>query len=154
MRVNFAMWQKALQVIPAVSKEEWDALDIISRWLISTRAAVLVMTFLSAALAGVFAWRDGHFQLLPWLALTIGLILAHATNNLFNDFTDFKRGVDKDNYYRNAYGPQPLAHGLLTTTQLLTYTAVTGGLAAIMGVIVIASDGWDPVGFLLLGLGA
>lgn len=154
MNLNFPMWKKALQVIPSVTKDEWDALDIMSRWLISTRAAVLVMTFISAALAGLFAWRAGHFQFLPWLALTVGLILAHATNNLFNDYTDFKRGVDKDNYYRTLYGPQPVAHGLMTTTQLLTYTAVTGGLAVLLGVLLIASQGWDPVIWLLLGLGA
>ena len=58
--MNFAMWKKALTVIPNVSKEEWDKLDIISKWLISTRAAVLVMTFLSAVLAGLFAWHDGY----------------------------------------------------------------------------------------------
>ncbi len=43
--MNFSMWRKALTVIPDVSKEEWDALDIISKWLISTCAAVLIMTF-------------------------------------------------------------------------------------------------------------
>src|SRR5512139_564260 len=152
--MNFPMWRKALKVIPEVSKTEWDALDVISKWLISTRAAVLVMTFISAALAGLFAWRDGAFHFLPWLVLTLGLILAHGTNNLFNDYTDYKRGVDQDNYYRNQYGPQPLAHGLMTTTQLLTYTAVTGALAALMGVVLIARNGWDPAIWLLLGLGA
>lgn len=65
--MNFAMWKKALNVIPEVSKEEWDGLDIISKWLISTRAAVLIMTFISAALAGLFAWRDGSFSFLPGL---------------------------------------------------------------------------------------
>ena len=84
MKVNFAMWQKALNVIPEVSKEEWDQLDVVSRWLISTRAAVLIMTFLSAALAGIFALRDGSFHFLPWLALTFGLVMAHASNNIFN----------------------------------------------------------------------
>ncbi len=34
--MNFAMWKKALTVIPNVTKEEWDKLDIISKWLIST----------------------------------------------------------------------------------------------------------------------
>ncbi len=152
--MNFAMWKKALQVIPAVSKEEWDALDFVSKWLISTRAAVLVMTFISAALAGLFALRDGKFDFLPWLALALGLMLAHATNNLFNDYTDYVKGVDKDNYFRTMYGPQPVANGLLTTTQLLTYTAVTGAIAAALGIYLIAINGWDPVIWVLLGLGA
>ena len=99
--MNFAMWKKALTVIPNVTKEEWDKLDIISKWLISTRAAVLLMTFLSAVLAGLFAWHDGYkVNLLSWFILALGLVLAHASNNIFNDYTDYTRGVDKDNYYR------------------------------------------------------
>ena len=83
--MNISMWRKALQVIPHVSKEEWQKLDVISKWLISTRAAVLIMTFLSGAFAGIFAYRDGKFDLSKWLLLTLGLILSHATNNLLND---------------------------------------------------------------------
>ena len=154
MKVNFAMWQKALNVIPEVSKEEWEQLDLVSRWLISTRAAVLIMTFLSAALAGIFALRDGAFQFLPWLVLTLGLILAHASNNIFNDFTDYVRGVDKDNYFRTIYGAQPIASGLMTRRQHLTYFAVTAFLALLAGIYLAAIDGWDVTVWILLGLGA
>ncbi len=152
--MNFAMWRKALQVIPDVSKAEWDQLDVISKWLISTRAAVLVMTFISAALAGLFAWRDNAFSFLPWLALTFGLILAHASNNIFNDYTDYVRGVDKDNYYRNIYGAQPIASGLMTKRQHLTYFAVTALIALVMGIYLIFYTGFSPITWTLLGLGA
>ena len=154
MRVDFAMWRKALNVIPEVTKDEWDQLDIISRWLISTRAAVLVMTFISAALAGLFALRDGAFDFLPWLALVFALILAHASNNIFNDFTDFVRGVDKDNYYRNIYGAQPIASGLMNRRQHLTYFAVTALLALILGVYLLWLTGFSATSWILLGLGA
>jgi len=154
MKIDFAMWRKALNVIPDVSKEDWDKLDVISRWLISTRAAVLIMTFISAALAGLFALRDQSFQFLPWLALTFGLIMAHASNNIFNDFTDFVRGVDKDNYFRTIYGAQPIASGLMTKRQHLTYFAVTGLLALAAGIYLIAISGWDPMTWVLLSLGA
>jgi len=152
--MNYAMWRKALNVIPEVSKEEWDSLDVISKWLISTRAAVLIMTFISAALAGLFAWRDGSFSFLPWIALTLGLILAHASNNIFNDYTDFVRGVDKDNYYRNIYGAQPVASGLMTKRQHLTYFAVTALIALTIGIYLIAYTGFSPTAWILLGLGA
>ena len=152
--MNFAMWKKALNVIPEVSKEEWDQLDVVSKWLISTRAAVLIMTFISAALAGLFAWRDGSFALTPWLALTFGLILAHASNNIFNDFTDYVRGVDKDNYFRTIYGAQPVASGLMTKRQHLTYFAVTGLLALVCGLYLIFINAGDPVIWILLALGA
>jgi len=149
--MNPAMWLKALQVIPHVSKEEWQKLDIIARWLIATRAAVLIMTFLSAAFAGIFAFRAGEFNWLRWILLAFGLVLAHATNNLLNDYTDYSRGVDQDNYYRAQYGPQPLVHGLLTKRQLLTYAAVTGLAALACGIPLVLMTGWWTL--LLLGLG-
>ena len=68
------------------------------------------MTFMSAALAGLFALRDGVFQFLPWLALTIGLIFAHATNNLFNDYTDFKKV-----WIRTITSAHCMVHNLLRT---------------------------------------
>ncbi|MCZ2123068.1 MAG: prenyltransferase [Anaerolineales bacterium] len=152
--MNLAMWRKALQVIPEVSKAEWDQLDVISKWLISTRAAVLIMTFISAALAGLFAWRDHAFNWLAWLALTFGLIMAHASNNIFNDFTDYIRGVDQGNYYRNVYGAQPIASGLMTRRQHLAYFIVTGFLAVSAGLYLILKNANDPLVWLLLGLGA
>jgi 1,4-dihydroxy-2-naphthoate polyprenyltransferase len=152
--MNFAMWRKALNVIPEVSKPEWDRLDVISKWLISTRAAVLIMTFISAALAGLFAWRDGSFSFLPWLALTLALILAHASNNIFNDYTDFVRGVDKDNYYRNIYGAQPVASGLMTKRQHLTYFGVTVLIALALGLYLAFYTGFSATTWILIGLGA
>jgi len=152
--MNFAMWKKALNVIPDVSKAEWDELDVISKWLISTRAAVLVMTFISAALAGLFAWRDNSFSFLPWLALALGLIMAHASNNIFNDYTDFVRGVDKDNYYRNIYGAQPIASGLMTKQQHLTYFGVTALIALAFGLYLISYANFAPTAWILLALGA
>jgi 1,4-dihydroxy-2-naphthoate polyprenyltransferase len=150
--MNVAMWGKALRIIPRISKEEWNHLDVISKWLISTRAAVLIMTFISAAIAGLLAILAGKFDFVPWLLMTIGLVLAHATNNLLNDYTDYVRGVDKDNYYRAQYGPQPLEHGLMTKRQLLTYAIVTGVLALVCGLILVVWRG--PLALLLLGLGA
>lgn len=150
--MNFAMWGKALQIIPHVSQDEWKQLDVISKWLISSRAVVLIMTFLSAAIAGVLAYQHGSFQFGLWLLLALGLVLAHATNNLLNDYTDYARGVDQDNYYRAQYGPQPLVHKLMTLRQLLAYAAVTGLLALAAGAGLVYLRG--GLTLLLLGLGA
>ena len=150
--MNVSMWGKALRVIPRIDKEEWDQLDVISKWLISTRAAVLIMTFISAAIAGILAFQDGMFNFWPWLVMAVGLIMAHATNNLLNDYTDYVRGVDEENYYRAQYGPQPLVHGLMTKKQLLSYAVVTGLLAAACGVYLVYARGGYTL--LLMGLGA
>lgn len=150
--MNASMWLKALRVIPRIDKAEWDALDIISRWLISTRAAVLIMTFISAALAGIFAWRDGNFHFGRWVLLAIGLVFAHATNNLINDLTDYKRGVDKNNYFRTQYGPQPLEQGLLTIRSLLVYVAVTGLIAIAAGIPLVLQGGSIALWLMLAGV--
>ena len=149
--MNLKMWAKAVQVIPRLDKAEWDGLDIISRWLIATRAAVLLMTFISAAIAGLLAFSAGQFNFGRWLLVVVGLIFAHATNNLFNDYTDYKRGVDKDNYFRTQYGPQPLEAGLLTEKQLLTYAAVTGSIAVAAGIPLVIYGG--SLALLLMALG-
>jgi 1,4-dihydroxy-2-naphthoate octaprenyltransferase len=149
--MSIAMWGKALTTIPRIDKEEWDQLDIVARWLIATRSAVLVMTFISSALAGIFAYRDGQFDLWLWVVLTIGLLMAHATNNLINDLTDHLKGTDKDNTFRSQYGPQPLEHGLMSMRQVLTYTAITGVVALLAGLYLVSVRGSGVL--VLLGVG-
>lgn len=149
---DVAMWGRALRVIPRIDKEAWDRLDLVSRWLIATRSAVLVMTFTSAAFAGLLAVKAGKFDALLFALVTLGLLLAHATNNLVNDLTDHWKGVDRDNYFRTQYGPQPLESGLLTTRQLLGYIAVTGLAALAIGVWLASLRGETVA--VLVGLGA
>ena len=138
MGLNFSMWVKALRVVPHINKEEWDRLDLIARWLIATRAMALVLSFFSATIAGLLALRVGQFDFGIWLLLTLGLVMAHGTNNLINDLVDYAKGVDRGNYFRAQYGPQPLEHGLLTQRQLLTYIAVTGLIALTSGLALVS----------------
>jgi 1,4-dihydroxy-2-naphthoate polyprenyltransferase len=139
--MNVSMWLKSLQVIPRLDKAEWKKLDLIARWLIATRAAVLIMTFISATIPAFLAIRAGQFDLGRYLLLVVGLLFAHATNNLLNDYTDYKRGVDKDNYFRTQYGPQPLESGLMTERELLTYAAITGLIAVAAGLPLVIYGG-------------
>ncbi len=149
--MNVGMWVKALRIIPKIDKAEWDRLDIISRWLISTRAAVLIMTFVSATIAGIMAAAAGKFNFLNYLLLVIGLVFAHATNNLLNDLTDYDRGVDRDNYFRTQYGPQALESGLMTRRELLVYAAVTGLIALAAGAYLVVTHGWLALALLAAG---
>ncbi len=120
--------------------------------MIASRAAVLVMTLLSAVLAGVLAWRDGFFSWDRFIALTVGLMAAHAANNLLNDLTDHITGADRDNSFRTRYGTQPLEAGLMTTRQNLAYAAVTGAVAVAAGGYLAWLEGVTVL--LLAGAGA
>jgi 1,4-dihydroxy-2-naphthoate polyprenyltransferase len=144
-------WRRALTVIPKIGKPEWDGLDIVAKWLISTRSAVLIITVIPCVIAGLLAIRAGRFDFGLWLLVTIGLVMAHATNNLLNDLIDYRMGVDKNNYFRTQYGVQPLESGLMTVRQNLLYTAATALIALACGAYLVYVRGGPTLWLLSLG---
>lgn len=146
------MWIKALRVIPQISKAEWNTLDVISRWLIATRAAVFIMTAMAAVIGGLLAYRSGSFSWDLFILSLLGIVMAHASNNLLNDLVDHKKGIDKDNYYRSLYGPQPLEHGLLTMRSFMTYFYITLGIALAIGIYLSVVTGVGALWLLGAGL--
>ncbi len=154
MSINFLMWKRALSALVKMdSKDEWGKLDIVSRWLIATRSGVTIVTFYSCAIGGLLAIRDGYFNLLPWIILTLGLFIAHGANNLLNDFTDYSRGVDTDNYFRTQYGVHPLIQHFWTKKQQINWFVVSGFLAVLAGVFAIVYTNFSlpVIGLFLLG---
>jgi len=148
------MWWKALSIIPKISKEEWDELDVVAKWLIMTRSAVTTVSIFSGIIAGLFAWRVGKFDFLPWLIVTLGLFIAHGANNILNDYTDYSRGLDEDNYFRAIYGPHPLVHGFHDKKTQLRYFVVSGVLALLAGTYAYYYTGLDSTILILTGIGA
>lgn len=146
------MWLRAVAVIPRIDKRGWERLDPVARWLIAVRAAVLVMTVVSAGLAGLLALRDGHFHGLRFALVLVGLVFAHATNNLVNDLTDHIKGIDRGDSFRARYGPQPLEHGLMTPPQMMRMMMFTGGVALACGVALVVLTGSATLWLLLAGI--
>lgn len=149
------MWRLALKgVIPPMDKQAWDKLSFVSRFLISTRASVLIMTVLSVFIAILFAIGHHQFDLVKALILLVSITLAHATNNILNDWSDWKRKVDEEGYFRSRYAVEPLTHGLMTGKQALTQAFITGGLAALGGIYLISQvpDVWLGIGLFVAGL--
>ena len=147
-----AFWGRALYTVQRVDKPTWDRLDIVSRWLVASRASVLVITFISVAIAGLLAIRAGRFDPLLWVLASVALLLAHATNNLLNDLTDHLKGVDRNNYFRAIYGAHALEHQLLSVRGLLAYAAVSGVIALAIGTYLVALRG--PLALALMAAGA
>src|SRR5258708_38382742 len=146
--MNVGLWGRALITIQRVDKAGWERLDIVSRWLIASRASVLVITFISVAIAGLLAIRAGRFDPALWLLAALALVLAHATNNLLNDLTDHLKGVDQNNYFRAIYGPHALEHKLLSMRGLLAYAAFSGVIAIAIGAYLVSLRGPLPLALL------
>ncbi len=128
-------------------------MDLISRWLIITRAAVFSMTLTSGLIGGLLAaaLTDNPNWLHFALAL-VGLLLAHAANNMINDYFDMEQGVDTDEYARAQYAPHPVLAGLISKRGLLSAIAVVNLIDALILVFFFFRTGWPVLVFALLGL--
>ena len=113
-------WSEVLTKIPRLELKDWQAMGLIKRWFVATRSAVFVMTLFSAGIGLIAALQFDQINGPNAILVVLGLVLAHATNNLLNDWTDSKKGIDKDNYFRTQYGPQTLEAGFLSESALLS----------------------------------
>jgi 1,4-dihydroxy-2-naphthoate octaprenyltransferase len=128
------------------------AMDQVSRWLLITRASVFPMTIVSGAIGGLFAARapEAHWGYFA-LAL-VGLVMAHAANNMINDYFDLEGGVDSEDYVRAQYAPHPVLSNLISKTGLLIAIAAVNLLD--LGILLYLTEhrGWPVALFALLGL--
>jgi 1,4-dihydroxy-2-naphthoate octaprenyltransferase len=155
MKINFGMWRKASwELIKMDDKSEWNALDVVSKWLIATRSAVTLVTVYSCVIAGLLAWRDGYFSWGPWLILTLGLFIAHGANNLLNDYTDYSRGLDQGNYFRTQYGVHPLVQKFWDKSTQIRWFVVSGALATAAGIWALFYTNFSPITIGLFAFGA
>ena len=144
-------WPEIMTKIPRLDATDWGAMGLAKRWFVATRAAVFVMTMFSAGIGMLLAIPAGQFDLIDAALVCLGLVLAHATNNLLNDWADSKKGVDKDNYFRTQYGPQPLENGLLTERQMMGYIGLTGAAALAIGAALVVRTDFITLTFMLAG---
>ncbi len=125
--------------------------DPVSRWLLITRASVFPMTFFSAAIGGLLAVPSGRASLGLWALCAIGLLLAHAANNMINDYFDLASGVDTPDYARAQYAPHPILSGLISKRGLLTAVAVVNVLDVAIGALLFSVRGWPILAFAAAG---
>jgi len=71
--------------------------DSVSRWLVISQSCVLSMTLTSALIGILVALQGGPIHWGFALLSAAGLLIAHASNNMLNDWTDSRRGVDTEN---------------------------------------------------------
>jgi 1,4-dihydroxy-2-naphthoate octaprenyltransferase len=152
-RVLLGRWAEALR---GCNVAEVHTADFLSRWLVISRACVLSMTASSALIGVLLAAEKAGVSGVSWLAAalcTAGLLAAHLSNNLLNDWTDTRRGVDTEDYPRAKYSTHPLLGGLTTPRRLLGASLALLGFAAATLVVLILLRGWPVALFAAGGLG-
>jgi 1,4-dihydroxy-2-naphthoate octaprenyltransferase len=148
-------WNLALK---GCNVPEVERADPVSRWLVISRACVLSMTASSALIGILLAAGRGAAErpeiFWPGAVLAfLGLIAAHASNNLLNDWTDSRRGVDTEDYPRARYSVHPILGGLTTLTGLLRAALLLLAFDAAVMVVLTLLSGWPILVFSAAGLG-
>jgi 1,4-dihydroxy-2-naphthoate octaprenyltransferase len=125
--------------------------DVITRWIVVARAAVLPMTLVSGLVGALLAVGEPGLDW-RWLTLAVvGIVLAHIANNLMNDLYDTQAGSDTVGYPRTLYAPHPVLSGLVTRRTLLA-AIVLVNLADLAILVVLAlARGWPVVAFAVAG---
>ncbi len=132
--------------------------DLVSRWLVIARACVFPMTLNSGIIGALLAAGAGAFVVNPLFSIfaallcIVGLILAHATNNLVNDWTDVKKGVDTEDYPRAQYSTHPVLGGLTTPARLLQVSAVLTVFDGLVMLYLASVSGAWVIFFAVTGL--
>jgi 1,4-dihydroxy-2-naphthoate octaprenyltransferase len=127
-------------------------MDTLGKWMVLTRAAVFPMTIWSGLIGVLLAVGVANtvggvtVNYLYATISVIGLVIAHAANNMINDYFDTSGGVDTAGYVRALYAPHPILSGWVTKAQLrnaiLLLTVIDGMvmlfLAAAVSPLIIA----------------
>jgi 1,4-dihydroxy-2-naphthoate polyprenyltransferase len=132
--------------------------DFFSRWLVITRACVFSMTFTSGFIGVLLALEAGVFKgnLLESIFISIlcivGLLFAHASNNLINDWTDVQKGVDTEDYPRAQYSTHPILGGLTTPNRVLLGAGLLTLLDGLIMLYLASIRGNEIIAFAVAGL--
>lgn len=124
----------------------------IAVWLQASRAFTLGMPFMSVTVGSFLAFYAGSsFSVPKYLAAAASAMLLQAAANLINDYYDFVKGTDADNWEApDAFGPGlVIQQGLLTAEQVRVAGLVTFAAGSVLGLTLVYACGW-PV--LMLGL--
>ncbi|MCI0346079.1 MAG: prenyltransferase [Chloroflexi bacterium] len=132
--------------------------DSISKWLVITRAAVFSMTVTSGLIGGLLAVGEQRLTGLvtvnwAYLLLAVaGLVVAHAANNMINDYFDLEGGVDTEDYVRAQYAPHPILSGWVTKRQLGTAILIANAVDLAILAFFVSVRGPLVLAFALGGL--
>src|SRR3989304_5017491 len=141
------------EVIDTANLSPEKEMDVVSKWLIITRAAVFSMTATSGLIGGLLAAAiAANPNWLNFGLALVGLIIAHAANNMNNDYFDMQGGVDTQEYARALYAPHPVLGGLISKRRLGGAVLLLTGVAALILAVLYLPPAWRVLAFALAGL--
>ena len=148
------LWRNWAAVINTANLPRGATMDGVSRWLLITRASVFTMTITSGLIGGLLAAQTDGIDVNWWffaLAM-VGLVAAHAANNMINDYFDVEGGIDDLAYPRAQYAPHPLLSDLISRRGLIAAIIAMNALDLAIGIYLAVEVGPLVLLFAALGL--
>ena len=121
-------------------------------WFLETRPQFLLLSVVLAFLGASIAWYDDAFHLGHALLAFLGLLLAHISVNVLNDYFDYRSGVDlatKRTPFSGGSGILPSE--LLKPRQVLWFGLVSFLLILPIAIYFIIVSGWLLLPLLIIG---
>ncbi len=140
------------EVLSTTNLPEGRPVDFVSRWLILTRAAVFPMTLFSGLIGGLLAAAHPEADWGCFALSIIGLVVAHAANNLMNDYFDLEGGVDESDSPRALYAPHPVLSGWISKEGLFAAIVLFNAIGAVVLLALFEARGWPVAVFAAAGL--
>lgn len=121
-------------------------------WMMQIRAPFLLLAVMLVLIGGAVAFQDDVFDGLRFALAMVGTILAHASVNLFNEYSDYKTKIDEDTIKTPfSGGTGNLQAGLTKPKAVLGAALGTGAVALAIGVYLSWLAGWWLMAFIAAG---
>ncbi len=121
-------------------------------FFLETRPQFLLLSVVLAFLGTSMAWYDGFFSLGYAVLAFVGLLLAHTSVNVLNDYFDYGSGIDlatKRTPFSGGSGVLPAA--MLKPGQVFWFGIIAFLLIIPIGVYLVLARGWSLLPLLLAG---
>lgn len=124
----------------------------LKAWFLEIRGPFLALSLVLTPIGTAIAWHDESFHWGYFLLAWIGAILAHVSVNVFNEYFDYRSGLD----FQTQKTPFSGGSGILTAGLIEPRQAYLLGVAclfidAVIGAYFVIVRGWGLLPVILLG---
>lgn len=126
--------------------------DRLSVWFRQIRGPFLILSVVLVQIGLAAAWRDGVFHLGHSLLLLAGVLLAHISVNLLNEYYDYQSGIDSLTR-RTPFsgGSGLLQRGITSSNSVKLMGYFTLLLSGLIGFYFCLRSGWIVLLFMIGG---
>jgi len=124
----------------------------LKTWLLETRPQFLLLSVVLVLLGTAISCHQGNFDWLRFILTMLGLVLAHASVNVLNDYFDYESGIDLE----TTRTPFSGGSGILPEALLEPRGVYRFGLgcllaALLIGIYLTVVSGWQLLPLVIVG---